>query len=576
METSIQQEVRCLVRHGARQLLRLSLLVAVLGLMAVGSARAEERDARALFPSLMSDDAEVRKSALIALAETGDERLDVFFENYRIGAVYIWNDRIVSTEAESGQKLRVLDPLTGVALVSEAGDPVILPKSGLRAIRVSRDERKAVANARSFLKLSSPDVESRLAGAKKCGDPPVLVEALPHLEAMASSDPNRRVRRMASESLWLIRLDMSSGDEPAQREAIAALASLKSTRAVPRLQELQGATTSAVLRQQCAQAVKTIERHTFVLDRISHLFQGISLGSVLILMAMGLAITFGLMGVINMAHGEMMMIGAYATYEIQRLFVSLIASGALPAGAQDWYYVAALPVSFFAAALAGYLIEWLVVRHLYRRPLESLLATWGVGLILIQAVRMHYGDNIGVNAPLWARGGVEIASGLTLPYSRLFIIAICAVCLLAVHFLIQKSPLGLKMRATMQNRDMAGSMGVNTQLVDRATFALGSGLAGIAGYAWTLIGGVTPDMGQKNFIIDSFLVVVTGGVGEMVGVICSGLGIGVLTKIVEPLQLGSFTFGAIWAKVVLLVIIVTFIQFKPAGLFAPKGRLADV
>ena len=287
-------------------------------------------------------------------------------------------------------------------------------------------------------------------------------------------------------------------------------------------------------------------------------------------MALGLAITFGLMGVINMAHGELMMIGAYATFEMQRLF------GHTPDNPSDWYYVAALPVAFLTAALVGYLMEVLVVRYLYRRPLESLLATWGIGLLLIQLVRIRYGDNIGVNAPTWARGGLEIMQDLIVPYSRCFIIILCGMCVLLIYYLMNYTKLGLRMRATMQNRNMASSVGVNTQRVDRYTFAFGSGIAGVAGYAWTLIGGVTPDMGQTNFIIDSFLVVVTGGVGELVGVICAGLGIGVLTKVIEPMQIGSFVVGAIWAKIIILILIVAFIQFKPAGLFAPKGRLSDV
>ena len=293
-------------------------------------------------------------------------------------------------------------------------------------------------------------------------------------------------------------------------------------------------------------------------------------------MALGLAITFGLMGVINMAHGEFLMIGAYATYEMQLLFMRLIDKGHLPESAYGWYYVAAFPTAFLSAAFFGIIVEYLVVRHLYRMPLESLLATWGVGLVMIQMVRLRYGDNIGVNAPEWARGGVEVMQDVILPNSRCFIIALCAFCVILIYSLMRYTTLGLQMRATMQNRDIAKSLGVNTDRVDRYTFAFGTGIAGIAGYAWTLIGGVTPDMGQKNFIVDSFLVVVVGGVGEIVGVICSGLGIGVVTKFLEPIYIGDFVIGAIWAKVLLLVVVVIFIQFKPAGLFAPKGRLADV
>ncbi len=534
-----------------------------------------------VFPRLLSNDAEIRESALLELARTGDERLDSFFEAYRVGSIAGWSNRLVMSESRPAQKIALLDPLTSAPLLDESSTPLVVPKSELTPIKIARNERKVVANARSLLRLFSPHVESRIAGAKKCGDPPVLAEALAKLEELAVYDPNRKVRRIARESVALIQLHESSPGSHEQVAAIHALAEMRCQRALPRLQEIRSSgitdpEAQDVVMGATMKAMEKIQDRIFLYDRITNLFQGISLGSVLILMAMGLAITFGLMGVINMAHGEMMMIGAYTTYEMQRLFTWLIASGHVAAGHQDWYYWAALPVSFITAGLAGYLIEWLVVRHLYKRPLESLLATWGIGLILIQAVRLRYGDNIGVNAPLWARGGIEILPDLTLPYSRLFIIALCAVSLLLVHLLIQRSRLGLNMRATMQNRDMASAMGINTGRVDRATFALGSGLAGIAGFAWTLIGGVTPDMGQKNFIIDSFLVVVTGGVGEMLGVICSGLGIGILTKFIEPLEIGGFTFGAIWAKVILLLIIVTFIQFKPAGIFAPKGRAADV
>jgi urea transport system permease protein len=300
-----------------------------------------------------------------------------------------------------------------------------------------------------------------------------------------------------------------------------------------------------------------------------NLFRGVSYGSVLILIALGLAITFGLMGVINMAHGELMMIGAYTTYEVQLLF------GHSPDNPVNQYFLFALPIAFIVAAIVGLIMETLVVRHLYNRPLESLLATWGVGLILIQVIRIIYGDNIGVNSPTWARGGYEISQDIILPYARLYLLGLSAFCVGFIYFIIKKTRFGMLIRATMQNRDMANSLGVRTRKIDRLTFALGSGIAGVAGYGWTIIGGVTPDMGQTNFIVDSFLVVVTGGVGELVGVICSGLGIGVLTKLIEPLEIAGFVIGPVWGKVILLAIIVAFIQYRPSGLFAPKGRLAD-
>jgi len=268
--------------------------------------------------------------------------------------------------------------------------------------------------------------------------------------------------------------------------------------------------------------------------------------------------------VINMAHGELMMIGAYATYEVQLLF------GHTPDDPVNVFFLVALPVAFLLAAFVGFLIEVLVVRHLYGRPLETLLATWGVGLVLIQLVRLRYGDNIGVNSPTWLVGSFEPIQDLRISYNRVFIMSLCALCVLAISAIMNRTRRGLLIRATVQNRETAESLGVNTRRTDGLTFALGAGLAGVAGYAWTLIGGVTPDMGQ-NHIVDAFLVVVTGGVGELVGSVMAGLGLGVINKVIEP-ALGS----AIWAKVILLLLVIVFIQWKPAGLFPPKGRMADV
>ena len=234
------------------------------------------------------------------------------------------------------------------------------------------------------------------------------------------------------------------------------------------------------------------------------------------------------------------------------------------------YFVVALPVAFLSAALVGWLIELLIVRHLYGRPLETLLATWGVGLILIQSVRLRYGDSTPVNSPTWLIGSFEPIQDLIISYNRVFIMTLCGGCVLAISAIMNGTRRGLLIRATVQNRETAESLGINTRRTDGLTFALGAGLAGIAGYAWTLIGGVSPNMGQ-NHSVDAFLVVVTGGVGELAGSVMAGLGLGVLNKMIEP-ALGS----AIWAKVILLLIVIAFIQWKPAGLFPPKGRLADV
>ncbi len=575
------------------------LLLQAIWLFCALSARADDDVIRADMLRLAHADPAVRREAVTALARTGDQRLEEFLESYRMGSIYIWKDRPVLCEKtvmdeEMNELAPLSDPLTRRPLMNN-GRQVVVPVEELTGISPTRRERRLAGRAKFLLRLSSPDAGMRLSGAKKAGDPPGITEAAGLLMKLSENDPDRKVRYTARESLLLLRLNERATED--RLAAVRELGEMKSMRALPRLRELlrevtggdpeagglaarplrtarglvrsHGAPAPDSAEHVYRQAIRKIEIHQGFVDYFGSMFQGFSLGSILILMGLGLAITFGLMGVINMAHGELMMIGAYTTFEIQRLV------GHTPDNPSDWYYVLALPAAFLSSALAGYLIEVLVVRHLYRRPVESLLATWGVGLILIQLVRLRYGDNIGVNAPSWARGGIEIMQDIVLPYGRCFIIALCAFCVLLIYYLMKRTGLGLRMRATMQNRDMAASLGVNTGRVDRYTFAFGSGIAGIAGYAWTLIGGVTPDMGQTNFIVDSFLVVVTGGVGELLGVVFSGLGIGVLTKVLEPAAIGSFTVGAIWAKVLLLLVIVTFIQFKPAGLFAPRGRLAD-
>ena len=564
----------------------LLLISQALSVVLPSAAQSNEEFIRSEIQKLADESRAVRKTAVMALAQSGDMRVEPILESFKLGELYLWDDAVVLCKEmleddDYNEFCRLSDVLTGEPMLDASGKPYEIPIEELQEIAPSRAERKLTNNAKFLVRLSSPDKEIRMSGAKKCGDPPGIIESISQLAEMSKNDPVKKIRYIAKESLLLIRLNLTSleKDSGAHLAIVSELGKMKSMRGLPRLEETyddlaQGLELPEATQEEATKtykyAIDQINGYQSFVGGVGNIFRGLSLGSVLILMALGLAITFGLMGVINMAHGELMMIGAYATFEMQRVF------GHSPDNPSDMYYVAALPVAFLTAAFVGYLIEISVVRHLYRRPLESLLATWGIGLILIQVVRIRYGDNIGVNAPTWARGGLEVVQDLIVPYSRCFIIVLCGLCVLLIYYLMNHTKLGLRMRATMQNRNMANSVGVNTQRVDRYTFAFGSGIAGVAGCAWTLIGGVTPDMGQTNFIIDSFLVVVTGGVGELIGVICAGLGIGVLTKVIEPTTIGPFVVGAIWAKILLLIIIVGFIQFKPAGLFAPKGRLSDV
>ncbi|RZA20451.1 MAG: urea ABC transporter permease subunit UrtB, partial [Proteobacteria bacterium] len=293
------------------------------------------------------------------------------------------------------------------------------------------------------------------------------------------------------------------------------------------------------------------------------LFTGISLGSILLLAALGLAITYGLMGVINMAHGELIMIGAYATWLVQTFFRQ-----SLPEYF-DWYLLVAMPVAFLASGLVGAAMERSVIRFLYGRPLETLLATWGISLVLMQAVRSLFGaQNVGVENPSWMSGGITLLGNLNLPWNRIIIIGFALAVLLGVALLIGKTRLGLFVRGVTQNRPIASCMGVNTARIDTYAFALGSGIAGLAGCALSQIGNVGPDLGQ-NYIVDSFMVVVLGGVGQLAGTVIAAFGLGEINKFLEPFS------GAVLAKIAILVFIIIFIQKRPQGLFALKGRSVE-
>ena len=525
-----------------------------------------------------------RKTAIMDLTNYQHPGLEELMESFKRRQLYIWvgpedKPRLVLCENIKNDQIYPKDPLTKEKIKDIDGKPFQVSGTTLRQVRPARVERGLAENIKSLFKLSSSNPEIQLSGIKKCGEAKTIkglgelsdlaLEQLDRIALGKSDGSSNKLRRLAYESALLIRITqtpVSTGE--AHTQLVAELGNTKSQRSLKFLEKSidklnKGQALDEEVSRIYQAAIAKINTYQNFISLFNNLFQGISLGSVLILMALGLAITFGLMGVINMAHGELMMIGAYTTYVIQQVFHHS------PETPNDIYFLCALPASFLMAATVGFLMEFFVIRHLYKRPLESLLATWGIGLILIQIVRLRFGDNIGVNAPSWGRGGVEVMQDLIFPYGRCFIIVICILSVTGIYYLMSQTQIGLMMRATMQNREMASGLGVNTGFIDRCTFAFGSGIAGVAGYAWTLIGGVTPNMGQTNFIVDSFLVVVTGGVGEIVGVICAGIGIGSLTKTIEP------TIGTIWAKILLLIAVVVFIQFKPSGLFAPKGRLAD-
>ena len=373
---------------------------------------------------------------------------------------------------------------------------------------------------------------------------PALEAALESLRATILVTSPDKARRLAAARL------LGASGEPATRSLL-----------IERL--AAGAESDPEVRGALLASLDAVQKRLARGEWLGVLFAGVSLGSILLLVALGLAITYGLMGVINMAHGELMMIGAYATYVVQNLFKSV-----LP-GAFDAYVVAAIPASFLAAAAVGALLERSVIRWLYGRPLETLLATWGISLILMQTVRSVFGaQNVAVENPAWLSGGVQVLPNLTLPYNRIAILVFAALVLGAVALLIARTRLGLFVRGVTQNRRMAACTGVNTARVDTYAFSLGAGIAGLAGCALSQVGNVGPDLGQ-GYIVDSFMVVVLGGVGQLAGTVYAGLGLGVLNKLLEGWS------GAVLAKIMVLVFIVVFIQKRPQGLFGLKGRRAE-
>jgi len=447
-----------------------------------------------------------------------------------------------------------------VAMLIERGDASLLPRLEELRINADRSVRLAIKPVIDLLKnnahLTSEDANTK----------PV---AIPWLEQAAVREPNRWVRYTMEEAAQLLKL--GSEDPSTKIAAATKLGELRSQNALPALKELlsgssagseQGDQQKAIARAASG-AIERIEMWASWSGAIETIFRGISLSSILLIMSLGLAIVFGLMGVINMAHGELMMVGAYATFVTQECFKAYLSADLF-----DYYFLVSMPLSFLVAGLFGLFLEATVIRFLYGRPLETLLATWGVSLIMIQAARVYFGDLTSVVAPSWLSGGAQVMVGVYLPYNRLFIIALSTLCVVGIYFLLFRSGVGLRVRAVMQNRDMGACLGIPTRKVDAYTFAFGSGLAGLAGCALTLIGNVEPGLGQ-NYIVDSFMVVVTGGVGKLAGTIVASLGIGGLNKLLEP------SFGAVYGKVLILVLVILFLQRRPSGLFTIKGRYVE-
>lgn len=421
--------------------------------------------------------------------------------------------------------------------------------------------RKALNFGQAKAKLNSNDASQRLAAVD------ILENNLAELDvAMVKrlylNEKNDQVKTRLAQ--LKARLDFNSADEFTKLEAVKVLADSNRPDVYALItQTLEQPQNNPALKAALLDAQNKIKTRLQISEWSGHVFSGLSTASILLLAALGLAITYGLLGVINMAHGELIMIGAYTTYVIQSFFKTHFA------GWVDWYLVVAIPAAFLVSALIGMLIERTVIRPLYGRQLETLLATFGVSLILMQLVRMVFGaQNVEVSNVSWLSGGIAITPSLMLPYNRMAIIGFTVAVLLLLLFLLNKTRFGLFVRAVTQNRQMARAVGIRSARIDMLAFGLGSGLAGLAGCALAQVGNVGPDLGQ-NYIIDAFLVVVVGGVGQVWGAVLAALGLGISGTVLE------IGLGAVLAKIILLVLVILFIQKRPQGLFAIKGRFVE-
>ena len=491
-------------------------------------------------------ESDARIEALGKALATADDKTAAFLQAMADEAVKVAGDKLFIVRDGKGS-----DAITGAA--------VAVPDDAEDVVTNNR-VRSEIDSALASLKLFSRDDALRMAAVEQLQKEPDESK-LPMLEKALAAERNPAIR----ERLVLVRAAalLGSSDKAKRLEAARALGASGIAATKTLIIERMKIEGEIDVKSALELSLRKVDAALAWGDRLAAIFSGISLGSILLLVALGLAITYGLMGVINMAHGELMMIGAYATYVVQGVFRKY-----LP-GAFDAYLIAAVPVAFLASAAVGAILERGVIRFLYGRPLETLLATWGISLALQQLVRTIFGaQNVGVENPSWMSGGVALMGNLQLPWNRIIIVAFAFAVLAAMALLIAKTRLGLFVRGVTQNRPIASCMGVNTARVDTYAFALGSGIAGLAGCALSQIGNVGPDLGQA-YIVDSFMVVVLGGVGQLAGTVYAALGLGVLNKFLEGWA------GAVLAKIAVLVVIIVFIQKRPQGLFAMKGRSAE-
>jgi urea transport system permease protein len=529
---------------------KILLTVALVLLAACAAGRAQADAVDDILAGFASSKYEDIEKTIGALAASGDAAAPTILDALNAGQLQVAGDKKVYIKGDDGS---LKDARTGVAVTGDT-------PFGLKAVKVNNRVRRAIEGAVGQLTLLSPDPRKRLSAAASLFHAPDPAQ-LPAVDAAIAKESDAGVKlafEQARAAVLLAMPDAADADKIAAVDVLTA----RGDEDAKSLLDAVAANGSPAVKEAASRALTGIERSLAWWSAAQNVYYGLSLGSVLLLAAIGLAITFGVMGVINMAHGEMVMLGAYTTYVVQQAVMA-----AAP-GLTDLALLIAVPAAFLVSGAAGIAIERSIIRFLYGRPLETLLATFGLSLVLQQAMRSLFGPtNLQVDNPSWMSGSMQLG-GLAITYNRFWIILFSIAIFALLTLVLRKTALGLQMRAVTQNRRMAASMGIRTGWVDSLTFGLGSGVAGIAGVALSQIDNVSPNLGQ-SYIIDSFMVVVFGGVGNLWGTLVGALSLGVANKLLEPVA------GAVLGKIVVLVLLVLFIQRRPRGLFPVKGRAVE-
>ncbi|MCX6955784.1 MAG: urea ABC transporter permease subunit UrtB [Verrucomicrobia bacterium] len=565
--------------------------LALLALACGASAFAASADTarQTIVRAILTEEPAPRIAIISSLIGSGDEAIAPLLNAWKEDALFVYaapdgaKIPVLLSGDKDAQDTQVATRVdTGQPLKSPAGQPLRLAAANLTVVEHTSALRRAMKAVLDLLDLSTADVEKRVRAIQTIGATQ-NVEKLAALRARQKIETAPKAQLALREAIALIGLK-----DPSAEVKLAALKELEALHTIASADPLKAALKEAEaanhpsLAAAARTALNAVDSHLVTVNFFGTLFRGLSLGSVLLVVALGLAITFGLMGVINMAHGEMIAVGAYTTYIVQNIFgdgmdlmipftrIGVHLPGAhLTGWAYQSYFVVAIPLSFLAAALVGIGLERSVIRFLYRRPLESLLATWGVSLVLQQLFKLTFGsNNVQVSSPSYLSGNWTFQD-IIFGWNRVFVIGFAAFIVLGVWLVLTKTPLGLLIRAVMQNRNMASCMGIRTERVNMLTFGLGSGLAGLAGAFLSQIGNVGPSMGQ-NYIVDCFMTVVVGGVGNIAGTVISALGIGLADQALQQILLNP-----VLGKILVLVSIILFLQWRPAGIFVTRSRSLD-